>query len=126
MNLEVEVQDYQIIKNVKAEFIPGLNLVVGPSNNGKTSLLKAMKSLLYTEPGNAPVRYGKSNYRVGITYNGHKVVLQKGKDSFYMVDGEKYSKYGTNTPEEVSKVLGIKELVLNGNKGVSGKFAVLK
>lgn len=113
MNLNVEVQDYQIIKKVKAEFIPGLNIIIGPSNNGKTSLIKAIKSLLYTEPGTTPVRNGQSNYKVGVEYNNHKVILQKGKDSFYSVDGEKYSKYGTNTPEEVSNALGIRELILN-------------
>lgn len=113
MNLNVEVQDYQIIKKAKAEFIPGLNIIIGPSNNGKTSLIKAIKSLLYTEPGNTPVRYGQPNYKVGVEYNNHKVILQKGKESFYSVDGEKYSKYGTSTPKEVSDVLGIQELVLN-------------
>lgn len=116
MSMKVEVQDYQIIKKAKAEFIPGLNIIIGPSNNGKTSLIKAIKSLLYTEPGNTPIRNGQPNYKVGIEYNDHKVILQKGKDSFYSVDGEKYSKYGTSTPEEVSEALGIKELLLNGNK----------
>lgn len=116
MSMKVEVQDYQIIKKAKAEFIPGLNIIIGPSNNGKTSLIKAIKSLLYTEPGNTPIRNGQPNYKVGLEYNGHRVILQKGKDSFYSVDGEKYSKYGTSTPEEVSNALEIRELVLNGNK----------
>ncbi len=50
-------------------------------------------------------------------YNNHTVLLQKGmKESIYVVDGEKYTKFGTTTPEAVSNTLNIKELVLNGNK----------
>lgn len=95
----------------------GLNIIVGPSNNGKTSFIKAIKSLIYTEPGSTPIRFGTQFYQVGIQYNGHTVILQKGlKDSAYLVDGEKFTKYGTTTPEEVSKALGIKELELNGKK----------
>lgn len=117
MSMKVQVKNYQIIKNAEAEFVPGLNVIVGPSNNGKTSFIKAIKSLIYTEPGSTPIRFGTQSYIVGIQYNGHTVILQKGlKDSAYLVDGEKFTKYGTSTPEEVSKALGIRELELNGKK----------
>ena len=76
--INVNVKDFQIIKSAKAEFIPGLNLIIGPSNNGKTSFIKAIKSLLYTEPGTTPIRSGQSFYSVGMTLNGHTVILQKG------------------------------------------------
>lgn len=115
--IKVKVKNYQIIKEAEATFIPGLNIIVGPSNNGKTSFIKAIKSLLYTEPGSTPIRNGQSAYTVELTINNHNVKLYKGtKESYYEVDGTKYSKYGTSTPEEVSQALGIKELVLNGNK----------
>lgn len=117
MSMKVQVKNYQIIKNAEAEFVPGLNVIIGPSNNGKTSFIKAIKSLIYTEPGSTPIRFGTQSYIVGIQYNGHTVILQKGlKDSAYLVDGEKFTKYGTSTPEEVSKALGIRELELNGKK----------
>ena len=115
--MKCQIKDYQIIKNAFLEFIPGLNVIIGPSNNGKSSILKAIKALIYTVPGTTPIRNGQSSYVVGINYNNHTVILQKGlKESLYIVDGEKYTKYGVNTPEIVSKSLNIKELTLNGNK----------
>lgn len=115
--MKVQVKDYQIIKHAEAEFVPGLNVIVGPSNNGKTSFIKAMKALMYTEPGSTPIRHGTQAYIVGIQHEGHTVILQKGlKDSAYLVDGEKFTKYGTTTPEAVSNALRIKELELNGKK----------
>lgn len=111
------IKDYQIIKKASLEFTPGLNVIIGPSNNGKTSILKALKANMFTVPGAAPIRAGQSSYAVGIQFNEHTVVLQKSpKDAVYLVDGEKYTKFGVTTPEAVSKALNIKELVLNGNK----------
>ena len=116
-NLQVQIKDYQIIKKMSLEFVPGLNVIVGPSNNGKSSILKAIKATTFTIPGTSPIRFGQSNYTVGIQYNGHIIILQKGlKESVYVVDGEKYSKFGQTTPEIVANSLNIKELVLNGNK----------
>ena len=113
----VQVRNYQIVSSADLEFLPGLNVIQGPSNNGKSSLFKALKSAFYTIPGTTPIKSGESAYMVGINYNGHKVVYKKGlKDSIYLVDGEKYTKFGTNTPTAVSEALNIKELELNGNK----------
>ena len=117
MSFKLAVKDYQIIKKASLEFIPGLNVITGPSNNGKSSIFKAIKANIYTTPGTSPIRAGQNSYAVGITYNGHTVILQKGlKESVYLVDGEKYTKFGTTTPPVVSNALNIKELVLNGNK----------
>lgn len=117
MSFKCQIKDYQIIKKASLDFIPGLNVIIGPSNNGKTSILKAIKASVFTIPGATPIRAGQSSYIVGISYNNHTVILQKGnKESVYLVDGEKYTKFGVNTPEAVSEALNIKELVLNGNK----------
>ena len=116
-SFKTTIKDYQIIKKANLEFRPGLTVIVGPSNNGKTSIFKALKANMYTVPGSTPIRVGQSSYAVGIQYNEHTVILQKSnKDSVYLIDGEKYTKFGTTTPEAVSKALNIKELTLNGNK----------
>ena len=115
--MKVSVKNYNIVKQASLEFIPGLNVITGPSNNGKSSIFKAIKALTYTVPGTNSIRSGESSYSVGIMTNGHTVLIQKGlKESVYMVDGEKYTKFGQTTPEQVSKALNMKELVLNGNK----------
>lgn len=115
--MKVQVKNYQIVSNANLEFLPGLNVIQGPSNNGKSSLFKAIKSAFYTVPGTTPIKFGEDSYIVGINHNEHTVVFKKGlKDSIYLVDGEKYTKFGTTTPAIVSDVLNIRELELNGNK----------
>lgn len=115
--MKVSVKDYQIIKQAILDFKPGLTSIIGPSNNGKSSILKAIKSAVYTEPGSTPIRTGAQSYIVGIQDNGHTVVYQKKEGSSkYLVDDKSYSKFGLSTPEEVSTALNIRELILNGNK----------
>lgn len=69
MNFKVSLKDFQIIKKANLEFIPGLNVIIGPSNNGKSSILKAIKSCIYTIPGSTSIRAGQNSYTVGLGYN---------------------------------------------------------
>lgn len=117
IKIKISVQNYQIIRNAVLEFKPGFTTIIGPSNNGKSSIIKALKAAIYTESGTTPIRYGESSYIVGIQNNNHVVIFQKKENSSkYIVDGQTYSRFGINTPEEVSNALNIRELILNGNK----------
>lgn len=46
------IKNYQIIKNGKIKIRPGITLITGPSNNGKSSIFKAYKQIIYNLSGN--------------------------------------------------------------------------
>ena len=117
MNNEINlsIKDFQIIKSASMSFIPGLNCIVGQSNNGKTAVFRAAKSCIYNEPGTTSIRHGCNNYVVGIYMNGHKVILQKGSNTLYKVDDTIYQKIGRVQLPEVADALNITELSLNGS-----------
>lgn len=115
--IRISIKDYQIIKQVVLDLKPGFTTLIGPSNNGKSSIVKAMKAAIYTEPGTTPIRHGANSYIVGIQTDEHTIVYQKKEGSTkYLVDGKSFFKFGLTTPQEVSDALNMKELVLNGNK----------
>lgn len=115
--MKISIKNYQILKQIALEFKPGFTALIGPSNNGKSSILKAIKAATYTEPGNTPIRHGADSYIVGIQNNNHVVMYQKKEgNTKYIVDGQQFSKFGFSTPEEVSNALNMKELQVNGNK----------
>ena len=113
-SINLSVKDFQIIKNANLSFLPGLNCIIGQSNNGKSALMRATKACIYNVAGTTSVRLGCSNFAVGIQMNGHTVILQKGTNSLYKIDNEVYGKIGRTQLEEVSNALGIKELNING------------
>lgn len=111
--MKVSIKDFQIIKRAELEFIPGLNVVVGPSNNGKSAIFRAIKSAIFNYPGTTSVRIGASDYYVGIESNGHKVVYKKGTSTSYIIDGKQYNKPGRSQLPEVARALGIEALDIN-------------
>jgi len=114
-SVNLSVKDFQIIKNANLSFLPGLNCIIGQSNNGKSALMRAAKACIYNEPGTTSVRIGCNNFAVGLQMNGHTVILQKGTNSIYKVDSEVYGKIGRTQLDEVAKALGIKQLNINGS-----------
>ena len=108
-------KDFQIIKSASLTFQPGLNAIIGQSNNGKTALFRAAKACIYNEPGTTSVRNGCSQYAVGIQMNGHTVICQKGQSNVYKIDGKLFQKIGRTQLPEVAGALGIRELNLNGS-----------
>ena len=114
-NVNLSVKDFQIIKSANLSFLPGLNCIIGQSNNGKSALMRAAKACIYNEPGTTSVRLGCNNFAVGLQMNGHTVILQKGNNSIYKVDNEVYGKIGRTQLDEVAKALGIKQLNINGS-----------
>lgn len=110
----LSVKDFQIIKSANLLFLPGLNCIIGQSNNGKSALMRAAKSCFYNTPGTASVRLGCSNYAVGLQINGHTVILQKGTNSLYKIDNQVFGKIGRTQLEEVANATGVKELNING------------
>lgn len=113
-DFNISIKDFQIIKNASLSFSPGLNCIIGQSNNGKSAILRAAKSAIYNIPGTTSVRLGCNSYAVGIQANGHTVIFQKGANSAYKVDGLTLGKIGRTQIPEVANALGIKELNLNG------------
>lgn len=111
----LSVKDFQIIKSASLTFQPGLNAIIGQSNNGKTALFRAAKACIYNEPGTTSVRNGCSQYAVGIQMNGHTVICQKGQSNIYKIDGTLFQKIGRTQLPEVAGALGIRELNLNGS-----------
>lgn len=111
----VSIKNFQIIESATLNFEKGLNCIIGPSNNGKSAIFRAIKSLIYNEPGTDRIRKGANSYAVGMQINNNIVLFQKGlKESLYKINGVVYEKPGRVQLEEVAEATGIKELNLNG------------
>lgn len=113
-NLELQIKDFQIIEGAKMVFVPGLNVIQGESNNGKTAIFRAAKSAIFNVPGTTSIRYGADQYVVALAYRGHTVIYVKGAESYYLIDGERYNKPGKVQLEDVAKALNMKLVDVNG------------
>lgn len=114
--MEIKIKDFNIIKNIDLELKPGFTVIQGPSNSGKSSIIKAIENCIFNQSGTVNVRHGCKNYSVGIKKGDHTVALVKGKDTKYKVDDIVYEKIGVNQLAEVAETLNIRETILGGEK----------
>lgn len=106
-------ENYQAVKDPISIEIVGLTVITGPSNRGKSGLIRGVGSLLDNEKGYHFVHKGQEEARIKIEYNGHSVQWVKGpKTSAYYIDGQHNPKSGRSTPKEDITKLGFFELVV--------------
>ena len=118
---ELSIKSYQSHKNSKFKFHPGVNIIVGISDSGKSSVLRSLKLLLQNRPLGLSFRshFAKKgeDTEVWITlqdkYSTTKVGRIRGEESNqYKIEGyeEPFVAFGSEVPDEVSKVLNISDI----------------
>lgn len=118
--MKVQIRNYQRIKKASLEFVPGLNVIIGQTNNGKSSIIRSLETAIYNISREGHVTLGETKSAVGIEYNGHQVIWRRDTEASsqvtYRVDGKIYGKLGRGQPEVVKEALGISEVEINETK----------
>lgn len=111
---QLQIQNFQSHKNTELEFDPGVNIIVGASDSGKTAIIRALRWLIWNRPTGDDFRsnWGGST-SVEVNIDKQKIIRikdQAGND--YFLDGTKFSAFKTEVPEEIIKTLNINEINL--------------
>jgi len=125
------IENFQSHKHTVIEFVNGLNVITGPSDQGKSAILRALKWVLYNEPrGMEFIRHGATTARVAVKMsNGYEIIRErsKNKNKYTVIspDGESQSfeGFGNEVPEEVIKAHGIPKVVLDKDQKSSLNIA---
>lgn len=97
-----------------------LTVLTGPSDSGKTAVIRALRWALYNIPqGTDYIRAGTSTARVTVEYSsGHQVIRERTRsyNRYIVVDavGERqtYEGFGNSVPLEVQLVTGVRPVVI--------------
>jgi DNA repair protein SbcC/Rad50 len=124
---KVRIENFQSHEDTLMEFHKGLNVITGPSDHGKSAVMRAIKWVLYNEPrGMDFIRQGTASARVTLEFsNGHTIIRERSKSkNKYTVlypDGSDMvlEGFGNEVPEEVVKVHGISKVVLDTDLSTS-------
>lgn len=114
--MKVQVKNFQAIKDVTIEG-EGLIVMTGPSNRGKSSLLRAIEMAIFGAAGDAFIRDGEAFTSVGIVDTGltlkwRKVAAGKTKPNLQTameINGTPYTKLGKEH-SELTEPLGFREV----------------
>lgn len=123
MITKLELQNFQIHKNLSLDFTQGINLICGETGVGKSSVLRALSWIFFNEPrGDVVRKIGTKNTSVKVTLdNGVQVERIKSTATnayIIYINGEekRYDSIGKDIPEEVLKVLKIRPIVVDNIK----------
>lgn len=110
----VTLKNFQSYKNQKVEFKPGLNLLLGTSDSGKSAILRAISFVLYNHPKkDTLIHWGETETEVTLEFSdGVKVTRIKGenRNAISAIDakGNKISKekIDKEIPDDIKTLLG--------------------
>lgn len=111
---KVQLIDFQDHKNTEINLDPGINLIIGSSDAGKSAILRAINFVFHNQPsGDYFIRKGCSEACVSIWFNDNHIVTRiKGASRNAIIvhkpNGEQlvYEKIGREIPPEALLALG--------------------
>ena len=122
-NWTVDVQDFQSIKKAHIDIVPGLNIITGKTNEGKSAIFRAITSAVFNTGTDDLVRSGKKIAGVEISNGSHTVgyyrnAKSKNEKTAYVFDGgTPQRKVGRSQLPEVQSMLGVTDVRMqNGVK----------
>ncbi len=124
---KVIIENFQSHESTEMEFEDGLNVIVGPSDQGKSAVIRAIKWVLFNQPrGIEFIRHGAKSAKVEIEMsNGFRVIREKSssRNRYTVIDPEGetsvFEGFGNEVPEEVRKAHGVAKVVIDTDRDVS-------
>ena len=110
--------NFQSHKASHLEFDPGVNVIIGPSDSGKTAIIRALRWLVWNRPsGDAFRSTWGSDTKVEVHLTDRpgsppKIIRIKGKKETYFYENLKYVAFGKEVPEEITKALNLNDINL--------------
>ena len=129
--IRVDLKNVGIIKEAHLGFVPGVNLILGASSSGKSTLLRALHSLADNSFTDTMVTHGCGVMQIGVnTGDAHVTYTRdtKARDrkACYVVNGEEYTKLGRQQLDVVANTLKLSSVRIdseNINFNFSSQFS---
>ena len=101
----MSIKDFQRIRSLYLEVGPGVTCLVGPTDSGKSSALRAIVWAITNRPaGDEMIRWAQARSRVEVTLDGHTILRIRGaKKNVYLLDKKRYVAFGMEPPEDVTR-----------------------
>lgn len=107
-SFNIDLKNFQSIAEADLEFTPGINLIVGQSNSGKTAILRAVNAVIDNPTrGKYYIKKGAKSSEVDINYEGNNIGWKRTpSESTYEINGELFKKTGRDNLFDLNKNTG--------------------
>ncbi len=104
------IRGFQRHRNLTVEFDPLVTVLVGKTNIGKSSVLRALRWLALNLPnGDGFISHGKTSCSVTLELDGHVIKRKRGRGiNYYWLDASRYVAFGQATvPPDIAQLLNV-------------------
>lgn len=111
----LKISNFQSHRDTNLELDSGVNVIIGPSDSGKTSILRALRWLIWNRPSGDDFRstWGGDTIVDIWVNNGQAQRIRTKKDNLYLLGyHDEFKAMGTDVPAEVQQLLNINEINL--------------
>lgn len=128
---KIIIDNFQSHEHTEIEFGPGLNVIVGPSDYGKSAVVRALRWVLYNEPrGSSFIRAGAKVCKVTIELNNGTLITRlrstTGKNQYLLRKPGKeelvFEGFGNEIPAEIIQTSGVRKIFIDDNNKVELNF----
>jgi energy-coupling factor transporter ATP-binding protein EcfA2 len=121
--IEVEITNYESIAHTKIQ-IEGFTTLIGRNYLGKSAVVRAINAALTNKDGNNFIRWDEKFCEVHIKYSDMDILWHKeDKKSYYIINGNEYTKLGKGDPPSEILNAGFKPVVI-GDQKINLNYAV--
>jgi DNA repair exonuclease SbcCD ATPase subunit len=112
MLTSLHITNFQSHKESHLEFDPGVNVIIGESDSGKTAILRALRWVLTNRPGGDSFRSSwGGDTSIGIWTENALIIREKiGTNNIYRLNDDTFKAFGTEVPEEIQDALNMNEI----------------
>lgn len=108
----LEVGNFKSHKNTDVTLTPGINVIIGETDKGKTALMSAIRWVATGKPRGDSVKSwwgGKTSVKLSFGDNTTVEKTRVGTGTIFTVDGRPFKSTDANSPPEVDAALGLPE-----------------
>ena len=122
--MRISARNYRIIEAADIE-VSGLTIIRGQNDNGKSCLMRGLRTLVQNSSGDSQIRYGAPEFafRVDLPANDHRPArsaemhrARKGSPVLYIDDGPAIEKLGRNSLCEIDPSFPLKVIPFADDK----------
>ncbi len=104
----LHLQNFQIHYDFTIEFDPLVTTIIGPTDSGKSSIVRALQWICTNYPQGDEFIKEETEMAIGtLRIDGHEIVRERGKQNLYKLDEKVYKSFGTEVPADIANLVNV-------------------
>jgi DNA repair protein SbcC/Rad50 len=110
----VHLRNFQCHKDLLVELNSHVTTIVGPSDAGKSAVIRALRWAALNVPVGCMIRDGAKQASVELIVDGRRIVRIRGSENSYSLDGKEFRAFRSDVPDEIATLLNLTDANFQG------------